>query len=152
MEAPDFTLKDPDNRRVTLSAYRGTSAVLLVFYPFAFSRTCQGELDELRDGLGTYTAADVAVLGISVDTPYSLKVWSTQQDYRFPLLSDFWPHGAVARAYGTFDEARGMANRGTFLVDTAGTLRYAEVKQPGERRDQQAWHHAVAALTASEGV
>ncbi|MCS7476461.1 peroxiredoxin [Umezawaea endophytica] len=148
MQAPDFTLRDSNNQVVTLSSYRGTSAVLLVFYPYAFSRTCQGELDELRDGLEVYSAAGVAVLGISVDTPYSLKAWSHDRGYRFPLLSDFWPHGAVARAYGTFDQAKGMANRGTFLVDVAGEIRYAQVNEPGEPRDQTAWHHAVAALTA----
>ena len=152
MQAPDFTLRDSDNRAVTLSSYRGTSAVLLVFYPFAFSRTCQGELDALRDGLEVYSAAGVAVLGISVDTPYSLKAWSTAQGYRFPLLSDFWPHGAVSQAYGTFNQAKGMADRGTFLVDVSGTIRYARVNEPGEPRDQTAWQHAVAALKADEGV
>lgn len=152
MEAPDFTLKDYDNRPVRLSSYRGASAVLLVFYPFAFSRTCQGELDALRDDLETYTTAGVTVLGLSVDTPYSLKVWAADRGYRFPLLSDFWPHGAVARAYGTFDQAKGMANRGTFLVDAAGEVRYAEVNEPGEPRDQRAWQHAVAAMTAARGV
>jgi peroxiredoxin len=92
------------------------------------------------------------VLGISVDTPYSLKVWAAQRDYRFPLLSDFWPHGEVAQAYGTFNQAKGMANRGTFLVDVAGVVRFAEVNEPGEPRDQRAWEHAVAALAADQGV
>ncbi|MBY8853954.1 redoxin domain-containing protein, partial [Saccharothrix sp. MB29] len=61
------------------------------------------------------------------DTPFSLKAWSAEQGYGFPLLSDFWPHGEVARAYGVFDEKSGMAVRGTFLVDVAGVVRYAEV-------------------------
>jgi mycoredoxin-dependent peroxiredoxin len=148
--APDFTLKDHNNQPVTLSSYFGVRPVLLVFYPFAFSRTCQGELDALRDGFSAYDA--VQVLGISVDTPYSLKVWAAQRDYRFPLLSDFWPHGEVAQAYGTFNQAKGMANRGTFLVDVAGVVRFAEVNEPGEPRDQRAWEHAVAALAADEGV
>ncbi|WNV83456.1 peroxiredoxin [Umezawaea sp. Da 62-37] len=147
-EAPDFTLRDSDKQKVSLSWYRGVSSVLLVFYPFAFSGTCQSELGRLQEDLATYTAAGVTVLAISVDTPYSLKVWATGQGYRFPLLSDFWPHGAVARQYGTFDEARGMANRGTFLVDVDGIVRFAEVNEPGEPRDQTAWQHAVAALTA----
>ncbi|MEO6087562.1 MAG: peroxiredoxin [Umezawaea sp.] len=150
MFAPDFTLKDHNNQPVTLSSYFGVRPVLLVFYPFAFSRTCQGELDALRDGFGAYDA--VQVLGISVDTPYSLKVWAEQRDYRFPLLSDFWPHGEVAQAYGTFNQAKGMANRGTFLVDVAGVVRFAEVNEPGEPRDQRAWEHAVAALAADQGV
>ncbi|MET1071162.1 MAG: peroxiredoxin [Umezawaea sp.] len=147
-EAPDFTLQDSNKQKVSLSWHRGVRAVLLVFYPFAFSGTCQAELGRLQEDLARYTAADVTILAISVDTPYSLKVWATGQGYDFPLLSDFWPHGAVATSYGTFDETRGMANRGTFLVDVDGIVRFAEVNEPGEPRDQTAWQHAVAALTA----
>jgi mycoredoxin-dependent peroxiredoxin len=145
-KAPDFTLKDYNNQKVSLSSYRGESNVLLVFYPFAFSGICQGELCQLRDELADYTAADVQVLGISVDTPYSLKAWALQQNYQFPLLSDFWPHGEVASAYGVFNEAGGLANRGTFLIDKEGVVRFAEINAPGEARDQEAWKKAVAAL------
>ena len=83
---------------------------------------------------------------MSVDSPFSLKAWADQQGYQFPLLSDFWPHGEVARTYGVFNEAAGLANRGTFLIDRAGVVRYAEVNQPGEERDQDAWKKAVAGL------
>jgi peroxiredoxin len=145
-QAPDFTLKDYNNQQVSLSSYRGSSHVLLVFYPFAFSGICQGELCQLRDEFDDYTSADVQVLGVSVDTPYSLKAWAQQQDYQFPLLSDFWPHGAVASTYGVFNEAAGLANRGTFLIDKDGVVRFAEINGPGERRDQDAWKKAVAAL------
>ena len=86
------------------------------------------------------------MLGVSVDTPYSLKKWAEQEGYQFPLLSDFWPHGAVAKAYGVFNEKAGMANRGTFLIDRTGVVRFAEVNQPGEARDQEAWKKAVASL------
>jgi mycoredoxin-dependent peroxiredoxin len=144
--APEFTLKDYNNQQVSLSSYRGSSNVLLVFYPFAFSGTCQGELCQLRDELADYSAADVQVLGVSVDTPYSLKAWALQQNYQFPLLADFWPHGAVASTYGVFNEAAGFANRGTFLIDKQGEVRFAEVNGPGEARDQEAWKKAVAAL------
>lgn len=143
-KAPEFTLKDFDNQQVSLSSYRGTSSVLLVFYPFAFSGICQGELCRLRDEFGDYSG--VQVLGVSVDTPYSLKAWAQQQNYQFPLLSDFWPHGAVASAYGVFNEAAGMATRGTFLIDREGVVRFAEINGPGEPRDQEAWKKAVAAL------
>jgi peroxiredoxin len=146
-QAPEFTLKDYNHQQVSLSSFRGSKHVLLVFYPFAFSGTCQGELCQVRDELADYSSADVQVLGMSVDTPYSLKVWAEQQGYQFPLLSDFWPHGAVASAYGVFNEAGGLANRGTFLIDKDGVVRFAEINQPGERRDQDVWKKAVAALS-----
>ena len=145
-EAPDFTLNDYNRQPVTLSGFRGEKNVLLVFYPFAFSGICQGELCQVRDEIAEYTDSNVTVVGVSVDTPFSLKAWADQQGYTFPLLSDFWPHGEVATAYGVFNEAAGLANRGTFLIDTEGVVRYAEVNQPGEARDQAAWKKAVAAL------
>ncbi|WP_330270141.1 peroxiredoxin [Lentzea sp. NBC_00516] len=147
-EAPDFTLNDYNKQRVTLSSFRGEKNVLLVFYPFAFSGTCQGELCQLRDELATYEDENVQALGVSVDSPFALKAWANQEGYQFPLLSDFWPHGAVAQSYGVFNEAVGMALRGTFLIDTAGVVRFAEVNAPGEARDQDAWKKAVASLKA----
>lgn len=143
-QAPDFTLNDYNNQQVTLSAFRGDKPVLLVFYPFAFSGVCQGELCQLRDEFGEYES--VQVLGVSVDTPFSLKAWAEQQNYQFPLLSDFWPHGEVAKAYGVFNEEKGLALRGTFLIDPQGVVRFAEVNQPGEPRDQEAWKKAVSEL------
>jgi len=145
-QAPEFTLKDSNHQQVSLSSFRGSKHVLLVFYPFAFSGTCQGELCQLRDELADYSSADVQVVGVSVDTPYSLKMWAEQQGYEFPLLSDFWPHGEVASTYGVFNEKAGFANRGTFLIDKDGVVRFAEYNGPGERRDQEAWKKAVAAL------
>jgi peroxiredoxin len=145
-KAPEFTLKDFNNQQVSLSSFQGAKHVLLVFYPFAFSGICQGELCQLRDELSDYSSADVQVLGVSVDTPFSLKAWAEQQGYEFPLLSDFWPHGAVASTYGVFNEAAGLANRGTFLIDKGGVVRFAEINGPGEARDQEAWKKAVAAL------
>ena len=147
-EAPDFTVKDQNNQAVTLSSFRGERAVLLVFYPFAFSGICTSELGAVRDDLADFQNDDVQILGISTDHPYALKAWSESQGFDFPLLSDFWPHGAVANAYGVFNEARGMAVRGTFLVDKAGIVKFAEVNGPGERRDQSGWRKAVAALAA----
>jgi peroxiredoxin len=143
-KAPEFTLKDYNKQDVSLSSYVGKKPVLLVFYPFAFSGICTGELCQLRDDFSAYSS--IQVLGVSVDTPFSLKVWAEQEGYQFPLLSDFWPHGAVAQQYGVFNEKAGMANRGTFLIDTSGVVRFAEVNGPGEARDQDAWKKAVAAL------
>ena len=147
-EAPDFTVKDLNNQEVTLSSFRGERAVLLVFYPFAYSGLCTGELCAVRDDLAEFQNDDVQILAISVDHPYALKAWSEAQGFDFPLLSDFWPHGAVAQAYGVFNDAHGMAVRGTFLVDTSGIIRFAEVNGPGEPRDQSGWRKALAALPA----
>ena len=145
-EAPDFTLNDYNKQPVQLSSFRGDKPVLVVFYPFAFSGICTGELCQLRDEFADYDNKGVQVLGISVDTPFSLKAWAEKEGYQFPLLSDFWPHGEVARAYGVFNEQAGLAVRGTFLIDTSGVVRFAEVNAPGEARDQQGWKKAVAEL------
>ena len=119
-EAPVFELASGSGEVVRLSAFRGQRAVLLVFYPFAFSVTCTGELDAVRDSLADFQNDRVQILGVSVDTKYSLRAYAEARRYEFPLLSDFWPHGAVASAYRVLDTGRGMAVRGTFLVDAAG--------------------------------
>jgi peroxiredoxin len=148
-EAPDFTLKDQNGQPVTLSDLRGGKNVLLVFFPLAFTGICQGELDEIRDNVTGYHNDDTATLAISVGPPPTHKVWATQSDFTFPLLSDFWPHGAVAAAYGVFNADAGFANRGTFVVDRSGIIRFAEMKQPGEARDQAVWTDALKALESS---
>ncbi|MFC5952895.1 peroxiredoxin [Pseudonocardia lutea] len=145
-KAPDFTLKDQDKQEVSLSSFQGDKAVLVVFYPFAFSGICTGELCTVRDDLSSFQNDDVQILAISTDPTFSLKAWATAENYTFPLLSDFWPHGEVAKAYGVFNEGAGMAVRGTFLVDSDGVIRFAEVNQPGEARDQEGWKKALAAL------
>ena len=144
--APDFTLKDQNNQEISLSGFRGRKAALLVFYPLTFSGTCQGELTEVRDNLADFANPQVQVLAISVDSPYSHKVWAIQEGFDFPLLADFWPHGGVAREYGVFNEVAGFANRGTFLIDKDGTIRFAEEIGPGESRDQKAWRAALDEL------
>ena len=147
-QAPDFTLRDQNREEVTLSSFRDRTSVLLVFYPFAFSRICTGELCQVRDELPRFEQSGVQVLAVSVDSAHVLRAYAAQEGYRFPLLSDFWPHGEVARTYGVFNEISGMANRGTFLIDRAGIVRFAEVNQVGEKRDQSAWHEAMAQLPA----
>ncbi len=146
--APDFVLKDQNNQEVRLSDFRGERAVLLVFYPLAFTGTCQGELGDVRDNLSDFVNADVQLLAVSVDSPYAHKVWADREGYDFPLLADFWPHGAVAQAYGVFNAERGFANRGTFLIDKSGVVRFAEENPPGEARDQDGWRKALATLPA----
>jgi mycoredoxin-dependent peroxiredoxin len=147
-EAPDFTLSDENREKVTLSSFRGSKNVLLVFYPFAFSGVCTGEFCQIRDDLADFQNDEVQVIGVSADAPFALKAWAKQEGYEFPLLSDFWPHGEVAKAYGVFNETAGMANRGTFLIDKNGIVQFAEMNQPGEARDQNVWKKAIATLTA----
>ncbi|SDC88085.1 Peroxiredoxin [Geodermatophilus telluris] len=145
--APDFSLPDQDRQVVSLAELRGTP-VLVVFYPFAFSGICTGELCQLRDELSTYTDAGVRVVAISTDPVFSLKAFKAQEGLEFPLLSDFWPHGATAQAYGVFNDKAGMALRGTFLVDAEGKVAFAEVNQPGDAREQSGWKDAVARIAA----
>ena len=146
--APDFTLRDQNGQEVTLSSFRGQKNVLLVFYPFAFSGICTTELCQVRDELPRYQNDEVQILAVSVDSSFSLKSYAEAQGYQFPLLADFWPHGEVARAYGVFNDVAGMANRGTFVIDKQGVVRYAEMNQPREARDQTAWQKAISGLAA----
>ena len=146
--APDFSLPDQDKQVVSLAELRG-APVLVVFYPFAFSGKCTGELCQLRDELSTYTDAGVRVVAISTDPTFALKAFREKEGLGFPLLSDFWPHGATAQAYGVFNEKAGMALRGTFLIDAEGTVAFAEVNQPGDAREQSGWKGAVQALSAA---
>jgi len=145
-EAPDFVLKDQNGQVVQLSSFRGVKNVLLVFYPLAFTGTCQGELCSVRDNLNDFVNDNIQVLTVSVDSSPAHRVWADQQGYQFPLLADFWPHGAVAQSYDVFNEERGYANRGTFLVDKAGVVRFAEMTGPGQARDQDGWRKAISAL------
>ncbi|MGH8907604.1 MAG: peroxiredoxin [Egibacteraceae bacterium] len=145
--AVDFTLLNQDGRAVTLSGFRGQRSVLLVFYPLAFSHVCSGEMCQVREDLSHYQNDDTQVLAVSVDSVHALKAWADAEGFAFPLLSDFWPHGAVAQAYGVFDAELGFANRGTFLIDRGGVVRFTEVNHPLEPRVQAAWQKALADLT-----
>jgi peroxiredoxin len=141
-EAPDFTLKDQDGNDVTLSDFRGTRAVVIVFYPFTFTGVCKGELCEIRDDPSTFSTDDVQVLAISCDSRHAQKLWAEQEGFRFPVLSDFWPHGEVAKHYGVFNEDLGCANRATFVIDKAGkvvdTFASASLGTPRERAEYEA--------------
>ena len=145
-QAPDFTLKNQDGKDVSLADLRGDRAVLVVFYPFAFSGICTGEFTQARDDIASFQNDDVQLVAVSCDPVPALKAWATQEGYEFPLLSDFWPHGATAESYGVFFTDAGFAIRGTFLVDKSGIVRFAEANGPGEARDQQAWKDAVKQL------
>ena len=146
--APDFTLKDSAGNEVKLSDFQGKQNVVVVFYPFTFTGVCQGELCTLRDDLGSFTTSDAQVLAISCDTRFAQAKWAEEQGFGFPVLSDFWPHGEVAKAYGVFNDALGCANRATFVIDKAGkvvdTFATAELKTP---RDKAAYEAALALLS-----
>jgi len=121
--APDFSLRNQFGEQGELSSYRGR-VVVLVFYPFAFSRVCTGELCELRDNLEVFESADAEVLAISCDHMFSLRAYAESDGLSFSLLSDYWPHGAVARQFGLFDEEVGCAARATVIVDREGVVRW----------------------------
>ncbi|MFG3440720.1 peroxiredoxin [Nonomuraea sp. NPDC047897] len=139
-QAPDFELQDQHGTPMRLSGLRGRK-VVLVFYPLAFSGVCQSELAALRSAGFT---SDVQVLAVSVDSVFAQRAWADREGYTFPLLSDFWPHGQVARAYGVFDEAKGHARRGTFVIDGEGVVRWSVVSPIGQARDVAAYIEALA--------
>lgn len=121
-KAPEFELVDQDGNSVKLSDFAGEKAVALVFYPFTFTGVCEGELCQLRDDYSVYEEAGVQVLAVSCDSKFAQKKWADEMGYKFPVLSDFWPHGEAAKAYGVFDESHGCATRGTFIIDKNGIL------------------------------
>lgn len=133
--APDFTLSDQSGTQVSLSSLLERTEVLVVFYPFAFSGVCTGELSEIRDHLEDFDNDRVTVVTVSCDPMYSLRAWADQQGYFFPLLSDFWPHGQVAEGFGVLDVDGGFAHRGTFLVGKDRRLRWRLMSAVGEARD-----------------
>ena len=146
--APDFTLKDQNGNDVALSSFRGKDNVVLVFYPFTFTGVCEGEMCELRDDASVFESAEAAVLAISCDTRHAQAQWAEQQGFTFPILSDFWPHGEVAKAYGVFNEKLGCANRGTFVIDRDGVVaarfESAGLASPRARED---YEQALAKVT-----
>ena len=145
-QAPDFELRDQHGTPVRLSGFRGVKNVVLVFYPLAFSGVCSNEMNAIRDEFPDAAREDVEVLAVSVDSTYTLRAWSDAQHFEFELLSDFWPHGEVAKQYGVFDPERGIANRGTFIIDKDGVVRWKVVNPVLQARDLADYSKALAAL------
>ena len=133
--APDFTLRDQFGQDVTLASFRGRKAVALVFFPYAFSGICTGEMSGIRDRLEEFLTFDTEVIAISCDAVYALRAFSDADGLNFPLLSDFWPHGEVARAYGAFDEEAGCAVRASFVLDREGVVRWTVRNAVPDARD-----------------
>jgi peroxiredoxin len=134
-QAPDFTLKDQHGQDVTLSAYAKGKAALVVFYPFAFSGVCTGELTGLRDRLGDFETDDTTLLALSCDPVYAQRAVADRDGIFFPLLSDFWPHGVTAKSYGVFDDISGAAKRSSFVLDKQGRVAWMVHNATGEARD-----------------
>ncbi|MEO3751042.1 peroxiredoxin [Streptomyces sp. B6B3] len=145
-KAPDFELRDQHGQTVALSDFRGLRSVMLVFFPFAFTGVCTGELCALRDRLPAFVNDQVQLLAVSNDPPSALRVFSDQEGFGYPLLSDFWPHGTVSRAYGVFDDEKGCALRGTFVIDQEGVVRWTVVNALPDARDVNDYVTALAAL------
>ncbi|KAA0932064.1 peroxiredoxin [Streptomyces apricus] len=145
-KAPDFALKDNHGATVRLSDFRGEKNVVLLFYPFAFTGVCTGELCELRDNLPRFADRDTQLLAVSNDSVPTLRVFADQEGLEYPLLSDFWPHGEVSRAYGVFAEDKGCAVRGTFVIDKEGVVRWTVVNALPDARDLDAYVRALDAL------
>jgi peroxiredoxin len=144
--APDFELRDQHGTPVRLSSFRGVKNVVLVFYPLAFSGVCTGELCAIRDEFPEVNRDDVELLTVSVDSTFTHRAWADAEHFQFGLLSDFWPHGDVAKLYGVFDSERGIATRGTFIIDKDGVVRWKVVNPIPQARDLAEYSKALAAL------
>jgi peroxiredoxin len=145
--APEFELRDQHGQKIRLSGFRDRKHVVLVFYPYAFTRVCTAEMCEIRDELAAFQNDTVQVLAISTDTVFTLRVFGEQEGLEFPLLSDFWPHGAVARSYGVFDEQHGCAIRGTFIVGKDGALHWRVVNAIPDARNQAEYLKVLGGLS-----
>ena len=143
--APDFELADQHGTPTKLSGFRGKN-VVQIFYPLAFSGVCHGELCTIRDEFIASAGDDVQVITVSVDSMFAHKTWAEQEGYEFPLLSDFWPHGEVAKSYGVFDDAKGVAVRGTFIIDREGVVRWKVVNPIPQARDIEEYRKVLAGL------
>jgi len=134
-EAPDFTLRDQFGQDVRLGDFRGRKAVALMFFPFAFTGVCTGELSGVRDRLDEFLTFDTEVLAISCDPVYALRAFADSDGLNFPLLSDFWPHGEVTRQYDVFDDAKGRPRRSSYIVDKRGMIRWSVHNPTSTGRD-----------------
>ena len=144
--APAFELPNQHGEKVSLPSFKGKKNVVVLFYPFAFSGICTGELCAIRDDVNSFQNENIQLLAISCDPIFAQRAYAEKEGYKFPVLSDFWPHGVVSKAYGVFEEARGCAIRGTFVIDKEGILRWQVVHGIGNVRNILDYKGAIAAL------
>lgn len=136
--APDFDLQVDEHARVALSDLRGRSNVLLVFHPLAFTPICTEEALDLEANIESFRNAQTEIVFVSCDTTAARQAWKKELGVSYTFASDFWPHGAAAKAYGVFDEGSGLPLRGTFLIDKDGSVIWSLVKGMGEKRETMA--------------
>lgn len=145
--APDFELNATTGTKIKLSQYQGQRGVALVFIPFSFTGVCEGELCGIRDDMSSFEKEGVQVLAVTCDPGPSQAQWAKYQDFNFPMLSDFWPHGEVAKAYGAFNEDMGCANRYTFVINKEGkVIAKFNTDSLGEARDKADYESALGQL------
>jgi mycoredoxin-dependent peroxiredoxin len=137
-EAPEFDLQVDGAERVRLADFRGRRNVLLVFHPFAWTPVCEEEARDLEENLPSFASAETDVVLVSCDPAAARRAWKERLGLSYTLASDFWPHGAVAKAYGVFDESSGAPVRGTFLIDKNGVVVWSLVNDADTRRDELA--------------
>lgn len=147
--APDFTLPGGDGRPVALRDHRGHN-LILAFYPADWSPVCGSELALFQEVLGEIRGRNAEILGISVDNSFSHRAYGEAQHLTFPLLADFWPHGAVAKQYGVFRDGDGVAQRSLFFIDAAGIVQSSWVS--GDQAVAPGLDVVFEALDRLEGV
>jgi glutaredoxin-dependent peroxiredoxin len=148
--APDFQIKDTEGNDVRLSDFQGSKNVLVLFFPLAFTGVCSKEMCYMRDNLTFYADLNVEVLGISVDSFFTLKEFKSSRELNFTLLSDF--NREVSAAYGALHQdffgMKGVSKRAAFLIDTEGVIGYAEVlDNPSDLPDFDAVKEVISRLT-----
>ena len=134
-QAPDFTLPSADGSKFALTEQCINGPVVLVFFPFAFTGVCRSELAVLSSMTQEFADLNAQVVAISCDSAYSLQAFAETDAITIPLLSDFWPHGEVARKYDVFLDDKGFATRGTYVIDRQGIVRWSVINGPGFERD-----------------
>jgi peroxiredoxin len=135
-KAPEFDLEVSHGERVRLSDFAGRSNVLLVFHPFAFTQVCEDEARDLQENLESFRNAQTEIVFVSCDSAPTRQAWRKELGAEYTFASDFWGHGAAAKAYGVFNERNGAPFRGTFLIDKDGTVIWSLVKVRDERRTE----------------
>ena len=135
-KAPEFDLEVTHGERVRLSDFAGQSNVLLVFHPFAFTPVCEDEARDLQENLESFRNAQTEIVFVSCDSAPTRQAWKRELGVEFTFASDFWGHGAAAKAYGVFNERNGAPHRGTFLIDKGGTVIWSLLKERDERRTE----------------
>lgn len=147
--APDFTLQATPDQRLGLSEFRGRN-VILVFYPADWSPVCGDQLALYNELLNQFKKYNAQLLAVSVDGVWCHAAFAKARNYHFPLLADFEPKGAVARLFGAYHEASGVAERALFVIDAAGVIRWSYLSPMGVNPGADGILDALEALPASQ--